>query len=101
MFLLGCSLSGLANTGTGEDPFIQSITSPESHMYKKGRGSLVVGYLVKNLCEDFSVTSRCWVETSRRQFYPSLEFRDVDSNVATLILSDSGTSRRGFPTSRR
>ena len=94
MFLLGCSLSGLANTGTGEDPFIQSITSPESHMYKKGRGSLVMGYLVKNLCEDFSVTSR-------RQFYPSLECRDVDSNVATLILSVSGTSRRGFPTSRR
>ena len=36
MFLLGCSLSGLVNTGTGEDPFIQSSTSPESHMYKRG-----------------------------------------------------------------
>ena len=89
MFLLGCSLSGLANTGTGEDPFIQSITSPESHMYKKGRGSLVMGYLVKYFCEHFSVTSRRWVETSRR------------FNVATLILSVSGTLRRGFPTSRR
>ena len=39
MFLLGCLLSGLANTGTGEDPFIQSSTSPEIHMYKRG-GSL-------------------------------------------------------------
>ena len=57
--------------------------------------------------------------TSRRQFYSSLERRDVRfecrdvdfeclwnvatwiSNVATLILSDSVTSRRGFPTSRR
>ena len=39
MFLLGCSLSGLANAGTEEDPFMQSSISPESHIYKRG-GSL-------------------------------------------------------------
>ena len=78
MFLFGCSLSGLANTGTGEDPFIQSITSPKSHMYKKGRGSLVMGYLVKNFCEDFSLTLRRWVETSRRFNVVTFQRRDVN-----------------------
>ena len=59
------------------------------------------------------------VSTSRRQFYPSLERRDVDfqcpdvgfeclwnvaqwiSNVATLIFTPSGTSRREISTSQR
>ena len=36
MFLLGCLLSGLANAGTGEDPFMQSFTGPECHIYKRG-----------------------------------------------------------------
>ena len=44
MFLLGCSLSGLANAGTEEDLFMQSSTSPESHIYKRG-GSLSHGLL--------------------------------------------------------
>ena len=36
--------SGLVNAGTGEDPFMQKITSPESHIYKRG-GSLRHGLL--------------------------------------------------------
>ena len=104
MFLLGCLLSGLANAGTGEDPFMQSITSPECHIYKR-RGSRKPGLLNVQFLEAFSVMSR-------RQFYPSLERRDVRfercdvdfeclwnvatwiSNVATLIFKPSGTSRR-------
>ena len=41
---LGCLLSGLANVGTGEDPFMQSITSTECHIYKRG-GSRKPGLL--------------------------------------------------------
>ena len=83
MFLLGCLLSGLVNAGTGEDPFMQSITSPECHIYK-WRGSRKPGLLNVKILEAFFVTSRRWVATSRhynvtsrRQFDPSLERRDV------------------------
>ena len=91
---------------------MQSITSPESHIYKRG-GSLRHGLLnVQILFEAFSITSRRWVATSRRQIYPSLERRDVDfeclwnvatliSNVATLNFTFSETSRREISTSRR
>ena len=34
MSLFGYLLSGLANAGIGEDPFMLCITSPESHIYK-------------------------------------------------------------------
>ena len=44
MFLLGYLLSGLANTSIEEDPFMQSSTSPESHIYKRG-GSFSHGLL--------------------------------------------------------
>ena len=118
MFLLGCLLSGLANAGTGEDPFMQSITSPECHIYKRG-GSRRPGLLNVKFLEAFSVTSRHWVATSRRQFYPSMERRDVrferhdvdfeclwnvatlTSNVATLNFTPSGTSRLENLMSRR
>ena len=118
MFLLGCLLSGLANAGTGEDLFMQSITSPGCHIYKRG-GSRKPGLLNVQFLEAFSVTLRRWVATSRRQFYPSLERRDVDlqrrdvgfeclwnvatwiSNVVTLIFTPSGTSRREISMSRR
>ena len=93
MFLLGCSLSGLANTGTGEDPFIQSITSPESHMYKRG-GFLSHGLLVKNFCEDFSVTSRRWVETLRRFNVATFQRRDVNFTLLWNVVTWIRTSRR-------
>ena len=41
--LLGCLLSGLVNAGTEEDPVMQSSTSLESHIYKRG------GYLSHGL----------------------------------------------------
>ena len=127
MFLLGCLLSGLANAG--EDPFMQSFTSPECHIYKRG-GSHKSGLLhvqifrslpcnVATLRSNVATFQRHNVSTSRRQFYPSLERRGVDtqrrdvdfeclwnvatwnSNVATLIFKPSGTSRREISTSRR
>ena len=122
MFLLGCLLLGLANAGTGEDPFMQSITSPECHIYKRGGsrkpGLLNVKFFRSLLC-NVATFQRRDVPTSRRQFYSSLERRDVRiqrrdvdfeclwnvatwiSNIATLIFQPSGTLRRGFPTSRR
>ena len=80
--------------------------------FTRGEGLLDMGYLMCNFFKALSVTSR-------RQFYPSLERRDVRfechdvdfeclwnvatliSNVATLNFTPSGTSRREFPTSRR
>ena len=44
VFLLGCLLSGLANASIEEDPFMQSSTSPKSHIYMRG-GSLSHGLL--------------------------------------------------------
>ena len=54
MFLLGWLLSGLANAGTEEDPFMQSSTSSESHIYNRGgsfsHGLLNVIFLSSLLC---------------------------------------------------
>ena len=57
-FFFGYLLSGLANAGIGEDPFMLCITSPESHIYKWG-GFLGQGIInVDKFLEAFSVTSR-------------------------------------------
>ena len=58
MSLFGYFLSGLANEGIGEDPFMLCITSPESHIYKWG-GFLGQGIInIDKFLEAFSVTSR-------------------------------------------
>ena len=80
---------------------MQSITSPEYHIYKWG-GSREPGLL--NVKMFFFRSLLCNVTTldlnvatfkRRDAFLPPLW------NVATWILTLSGTSRRGFPTSRR
>ena len=56
MSLFGYLLSGLANAGIGEDPFMLCITSPESQVYKWG-GFLGQGIInVHKVLEAFSVT---------------------------------------------
>ena len=58
MSLFGYFLSGLANEGIGEDPFMLCITSPESHIYKWG-GFLGQGIInMDKFLEAFSETSR-------------------------------------------
>ena len=91
---------------------MQSITSPEYHIYKWG-GSRELGLLIaKKILGAFSVTSRRWISTSRRSNVTTFKRRDAnltllwnvatcDSNVATWILNLSGTSRREIRTSRR
>ena len=106
MSLFGYILSGLANGGIGEDPFMLCITSPESHIYKwgefLGQGILNVHKFGSLLC-NVAMLSRN-IATS---IFPFLERRDVDfkcfcnvatwiSNVATSIFIPSGTSRREF-----
>ena len=83
----------IANAGTGEDPFMHSITSPECHIYKWG-GSRKPGLLTVQFLETFFVTSRRWV--ARRDVTTSRRF-----NVTTSILPFSGMSRREIRTSRR
>ena len=75
-------LSGLANAGIGEDPFLLRNSSPESHIYKWGE-FLGNGILNVHICFDSLL---CNVATFQR--------RDVDITL-------SGTSRRGVSTSRR
>ena len=112
MFLFGYLLSGLANTGIGEDPFMLCITRPKSNIYKWGE---FLGHGILNVHKIFGsllcnvATLSCNVTTS---ILPFLERRDVEFqrrdvdfkclcnvatwsfNVATLILSVSVTSRR-------
>ena len=84
MPLVDYLLSGLANAGIGEDPFLLCISSPESHIYKWGE---FLGNGILNV-HIFFDSLLCNVTT-------------WSFNVATSILSASVTSRRGFPTSRR
>ena len=58
MFLLGCLLSGHANAGTEKDPFMQSFTSPECHIYKIGGSHKPWLLDMQIFLEAFSVTSR-------------------------------------------
>ena len=112
MFLLGYLLSGLANAGIGEDPFMLCITSPKIHIYKWGE---FLGHRILNVHKIFG-SLLCNVTTLSRNvatsILPFLECRDIDfkclCNVAkwipndtTSILTVSVTSRCGFPTSRR
>ena len=65
---------------------MQSIKSPECHIYKRG-GSRKPGLLNVQFFEAFSVTSRHWVTTSRRSNVATFQRRDVNFtllwNVAT------------------
>ena len=72
MSLFGYLLTGLANAGIGEDPFMLCITSPESNIYKwggfVGQGIINVHkfLLIRSLLCHFATLSRNVVKIQRR-----------------------------------
>ena len=69
MSLFGYFLSGLANAGIGEDPFMLCITSPESHIYKWG------GFLGQGIIKCAQIFTDSEPSLSRRDV--ELQRRDV------------------------
>ena len=72
MSLFGYFLSGRANAGIGEDPFMLCITSPGSHIYKWG-GFLGLGIIKMHI---FFESLFCNVATLSRNV-ATFQRRDV------------------------
>ena len=102
---LGCVISGHAIDSTGEYPFILSTKNVQRVTSTRGEFSLILDYSYKldilGLLCHVATLKRRDVVTSRCQFELLWNAATLISNVATLILNASGTSRRGYPTSRR